>query len=86
MGPQDTYYIRPRHKNWESQRDSQNRGISKQAPNENRRYLQKKLNEMEASNLSDTEFKAMVIRMLNSIIKDMKSIKKGPGRNEEYNI
>ena len=51
---------------------------------EEEKSSEKELNEMEASNLSDTEFKAMVIRMLNSIIKDMKSIKKGPGRNEEY--
>ena len=57
-----------------------------------------KLNEMEASNLPETEFKIMVIRMLNelmgrmdehnenlnSIKKDIETIKK-KDRNEEYN-
>lgn len=37
----------------------------------NRVTLEKELKEMEASNLSNTEFKVMVIRMLNSSKKDM---------------
>ena len=36
---------------------------------------EKELNEMEASNLSDTQFNVMVIRMLNSMKKDIGSMK-----------
>lgn len=58
-----------------------------------------KLNEMEASNLPETEFKIMVVRMLNELRgrmdehnENLNSIKNGhgnhkkePDRNEEYN-
>ena len=37
---------------------------------------EKELNEVEASNLSDIEFKVMVIRMLNSMRKDIETIEK----------
>ena len=37
---------------------------------------QKKLKEMEISNLSDAEFKTMVIRMLKELSEDLNSIKK----------
>ena len=37
---------------------------------------EKELNEMEMSNLSDTEFKTLVIRMLKELSEDLKSIKK----------
>ena len=37
---------------------------------------EKELNEMERSNLSDAEFKTLVIRMLKELSKDLKSIKK----------
>ena len=37
---------------------------------------EKELNEMEISNLSDVEFKTLVIRMLKEISKDLNSIKK----------
>ena len=36
----------------------------------------KELNEMEISNLSDAQFKTMVIRMLKKLSEDLKSIKK----------
>ena len=36
----------------------------------------KQVNEMEASNLSDIKFKVMITRMLNSLKKDIESIKK----------
>ena len=36
----------------------------------------KELNKMEISNLSDTEFKTLVIRMLKELIEDLNSIKK----------
>ena len=37
---------------------------------------EEELNEIEASNLSDTEFKVMIIRKLNRMKKDIKTIKK----------
>ena len=37
---------------------------------------EKELNEMEISNLSDTEFKTLVIRMLKKLSEDLHSIKK----------
>ena len=37
---------------------------------------EKEINEMEISNLSDAEFKTLVIRMLNEHIEDLSSIKK----------
>ena len=37
---------------------------------------EKELNKMEVSNLSDTEFKTLVIRMLKVLSEDLSSIKK----------
>ena len=37
---------------------------------------EKELNEMEISNLSDAEFKTLVIRMLKELSEDLSSIKK----------
>ena len=37
---------------------------------------EKELNEMEISNLSDTKFKILVIRMLKELREDLSSIKK----------
>ena len=34
------------------------------------------INEMEVSNLSDTEFRVMIIRILNSMTKNIETIKK----------
>ena len=45
---------------------------------------EKELNKMEISNLSDAEFKTLVIRMLKELSEDLNSIKKDPVRNEEY--
>ena len=44
----------------------------------------KELNEMEISNLSDAEFKTLVIRMLKEITGYCNSIKNDPGRNEGF--
>ena len=44
--------------------------------------LEKELNKMEMSDLSDAEFKTLVIRMLKELSEDLNSIKKmqsGPG-------
>ena len=46
---------------------------------------EKELNKMEISNLSDVEFKTLVIRMLKELYsKDLNSIKKDQVGNEEY--
>ena len=39
---------------------------------------------MEISNLSDVEFKTLVIRMLEELSEDLNSIKKDPVRKEGY--
>ena len=43
-----------------------------------------KLNKMEISNLSDAEFKTLVITMLKELSKNLNSIKKDPIRNEVF--
>ena len=45
---------------------------------------EKELNKMEISNLSDAEFKTLVIRMLEELSEDLSSIKKDPVRNKGY--
>ena len=42
---------------------------------------EKELNKMEISNLSDVEFKTLVIRMLKELSEDLSSIKNDPVRN-----
>ena len=39
---------------------------------------------MEISDLSDAEFKTLVIRMLKDLSEDLNSVKKNPVRNEGY--
>ena len=46
---------------------------------------EEELDEMEASNLSDREFRVIIIRILNSV-KRHTHYKKGPVRNKECNI
>ena len=48
------------------------------------KILEKELNKMEISNLSDAEFKTLVIRMLRELREDLNSIKNDPVRNEGY--
>ena len=45
---------------------------------------EKELNKMEKSNLSDAEFKTLVIRMLRELSEDLSSIKMIPVRNKGY--
>ena len=45
---------------------------------------EKEVNEMEISNLSDAEFKTLVIRMLKELILNQQQHKKDSGRNEGY--
>ena len=42
---------------------------------------EKELNEMEIGNLSDAEFKTLVIKMLRELSEDLNNIKKDPVRN-----
>ena len=51
---------------------------------EQNKIPEKELNEMEISNLSDAQFKTLVIRMLQELNEYFNSIKKDPGRNEGY--
>ena len=44
----------------------------------------KELNKVEVSNLSDAEFKILVIRMLKELSEDLNSIKKDPVKNKGY--
>ena len=45
---------------------------------------EKELNKMEINNLSDAEFKTLIIRMLKKLSEDLNSMKKNPVRNEGY--
>ena len=45
---------------------------------------EKELKKMEISNISDSEFKALVIRMLKEHSEDLNGIKKDPVRNEGF--
>ena len=44
----------------------------------------KELNKMEISNLSDAEYKTLVIRMLKELSEELNSIKKDLVRNKGY--
>ena len=52
------------------------RKINRPKMKEQEKYPEKEQNEIEASNLSDIEFKVMVIRMHNSMKKDMETMKR----------
>ena len=45
---------------------------------------EKELNKVEINNLSDAEFKILVIRMFRKFTEDLNSIEKGLVRNEGY--
>ena len=45
---------------------------------------EKELNKREISNLSDAEFKTLVIRMLKELSEDLNIIKKDPIRNKDF--
>ena len=59
----------------------------------NRSQVKEKVNspkeepdEMQASNLSDREFRVMIIRILNSMKKDIETPQKEQVRNKDHNI
>ena len=45
---------------------------------------EKELNKIEINNLSDAEFKTLIIRILKELSEDLSSTKKDPVRNEGY--
>ena len=51
---------------------------------EQNKISEKELTKMGISNLSDAEFKTLVIRMLKELSEDLNGIKKDPVRNEGY--
>ena len=85
---QDTYYIRPHYQDRESKQlylihRNKHRDAAKMRRHRNMAYMkeqiktaEKELNEMEISNLSDAEFKTLVIRMLKELSEYLRSIKK----------
>ena len=85
---QDTYYIRPHYRDTESkQLYLIHRNKHREAAKINRirnmaqmkgqiTNAEKQLNKMEISNLSDAEFKTLVIKMLEELSEDLNSIKK----------
>ena len=58
------------------QRSNQNGRKKKQTPNERTQNSPEEPYEMEASNLSDREFRVMIIRILNGVKKDTETIRK----------
>ena len=52
---------------------------------EHKNSLEEELDEMEASNLSDREFRVMIIRILNNMKKDIETIKKDQSEISEIN-
>ena len=76
---QDTYYIRPHYQATESKQlhlicRSKHREAAKMRRQRNKAHVkeqikspEKELNEIEISNLSDTEFQILVIRMLKEL-------------------
>ena len=59
----------------QTQGGCQKKETKKHGPNERTDQNSRKLNEMEISNLSDAEFKTLVIRMFKKLSEDLKSIK-----------
>ena len=83
---QDTYYIRPYtteskqlyliHRNKHREAAKMSRHRNKTQMKEQIKTPEKELNKMEVSNLSDAEFKTLVIRMLRELSEDLNSIKR----------
>ena len=88
MTLKDTYYISPHYQDTESKQfyvmhGNKHREAAKMRRQRNLAHIkqqiktpEKEVNEMEISNLSDAEFKTLVIRMLKELSEDLNSIKK----------
>ena len=83
---QNTYYIRSHYQDIESKQlhlihRNKHRGCQNEETNmaqmkEQIKTPERELNEMEVSNLSDAEFRSLVIRMLKELNEDLSSIRK----------
>ena len=88
LDPQDTYYIRPYYRDMESKqlyliRRNKHRESADMRRQRNMAQMkeqiktpEKELKKMEISNVSEVEFKALVIRMLKELSEALNSIKK----------
>ena len=61
-------------------------GRRRNRPQKKEENFPEELDEMEGSNLSNTEFTIMIIRILNNMKKDTETIKKHSIRNKECNM
>ena len=96
MTLQDTFYSRPHYQDTESKQlylkhRKKHRETAEMRRQRNMAQMkeqiktpEKELNEMEISNLSDAEFKTLVIRVLKELSENLNSIKKDPVRNKGY--
>ena len=87
LDPQDTYYIRPYYQDMESKQlyvihRNKHRGAAKMRRQRNTAQMkeqiktpEKERSKIEISNLSDAEFKTLVIRRLKELSEDLSSIK-----------
>ena len=73
MAPKHLYLLQ-RNKHREAAKPRRQRNVAQMK--EQRKTPEKELNEMEISNLSDAEFKTLVIRMLKELFRYCISIKK----------
>ena len=94
--PHDTYYIKPdnqdtqskqlhlihRNKCKEAAKMMRQRNVSRVKDQNSR----KRLNKMEISNLSDAEFKTLVIRMLKELREDLSNVKKIQSERKDTQI
>ena len=96
LGLLDIYYIRPHYQDMESKQlylihRNKHRETAKTRRQGNMAQMEeqiktlgKELNEMEISNLSDAEFKTLVIRMLNELSEDLNGIKKSSQKQRTH--
>ena len=93
---QDTYYIRAHYQGTDSKQlylicRNKHREAAKMRRQRNIAQMKEEiktpgeeLNKMEIINLSEAEFKTLVIRMLKELSEDLNSKKKDPVRNEGF--
>ena len=75
-------YLIHRNKHREASKTRRQRNMAQMK--EQLKTPEKELNEMEKSNLSDAEFKTLVMRVLKELSEDLSSIKKNSVRNKGF--
>ena len=71
----------------QTQGGCQNEETKKHGPKKKKKQIkttEKELNKIKISNLSDAEFKTLVIRMLKELSEDLNSIKKIQSKTKDY--